>query len=299
MNCFSPTLTMNNRHVIVVSAENNAYMAWQSKLFHYSCVSRLKQVPVIVVHDMGAALHEALHSDFHEIVRSGGSLLRAESYKLSTQGDTYRPRNTPGTLLRAAERFASQYEFIVLCDPDMIFTRHIEFPEALSGDYCSYIKYGQDFVDAAREALGVQRRCVDSQRESLRCGVPYVIPTSEARRLANAWIEAIDAFEGRRWEDVMYAFGLAAVKLGLRVELTYMAQSNYWPDAILKASVVHYCYGDANWSKRHFFKEEKAQDVWQARVEAPKGSVLEEILTQIREAVEFYRLRNADFGLRI
>ena len=275
---------MNNKHLIIVSAENNSYMAWQSKLFHYSCVSRLKQVPVIIVHDTGAPLN----SDFQEIVKFGGSVLRAESYKLSTQGDIYRPRNTPGTLLRAAERFSSQYEYIVLCDPDMIFTRAFEFPQTLSGDYCSYIKYDQDFVEAAREALNIPRDRINEQKESLRCGVPYVIPTSEAHRLANAWIEAIDAFRERRWEDVMYAFGLAAVKLGLKVELTRMAESNYWPDAILKAHVVHYCYGDAKWRKRHVFREEKAQDVWQASVEASKGSVLAEILAQIREAREFY-----------
>src|SRR5947209_19224537 len=206
---------MNDKHLIVVSAENNPYMAWQSKLFHYSCVSRLKQVPVIVVHDTGASLH----SDFQEIVKAGGNVLRAESYKLSTQGDTYRPRNTPGTLLRASLRFSSQYEFIFLCDPHMIFTRAFRFPETLSGDYCSYIKYEQDFVEAAREALGIPRTAIDEQKESLRCGVPYVIPTSEARGLATAWIEAIDAFKGRRWEDVMYAFGLAAMTLCLKVEL--------------------------------------------------------------------------------
>ncbi|MDQ3820254.1 MAG: hypothetical protein M3362_21590 [Acidobacteriota bacterium] len=282
---------MNNRHLIVVSAENNPYMAWQSKLFHYSCVSRLNQVPVLVVHDTGAA---GLHPDFEEIVKSGGSLLRAESFKLSIKGDLYRPRNTPGTLLRAAERFGSQYEFVVLCDPDMIFTRPINFSETLSGDYCSYIKNGHDFLEAARQSLGVSRALVDEQRERLRCGVPYVIPTGCARELAAAWLEAIDAFKGRRWEDVMYAFGLAAVKLGLKVELTHMAQSNYWPDAILKAYVVHYCYGDPAWSKRHFFREEKARDVWRADAKAPEGSVLGEILTQIREARKFYEMRNEE-----
>ncbi|HKC64058.1 MAG TPA: hypothetical protein VKB86_10490 [Pyrinomonadaceae bacterium] len=275
---------MNNRHLIVVSAENNSYMAWQSKLFHYSCASRLKQVPVIIVHDTSASLHP----DFQEIMKLGGSVLKAESYKLSAQGDTYRPRNMPGTLLRASLRFGSQYDFIVLCDPDMIFTRAVKFPETLSADYCSYIKYDQEFVESARQSLGIQRSAIDEQKESLRCGMPYIIPTSEARQLATRWMEAIDAFKGRRWEDVMYAFGLAAVKLGLKVELTHMAQSNYWPDAILQAHVVHYCYGDATWSKRHFFREEKAQEVWQADVEAAKGSVLAEILSQIREAEKFY-----------
>src|SRR5207302_635851 len=111
-----------------------------------------------------------------------------------------------------AESFGSQYEFIVLCDPDMIFTRNVEFPEVLSGDYCSYINYDRDFIEVARRAVAISRESIDEQKESLRCGVPYVIPMREARALAKMWMEAIDAFPPRRrWEDVMYAFGLSAV----------------------------------------------------------------------------------------
>lgn len=86
----------------------------------------------------------------------------------------------------------------------------------------------------------------------------------------------------------MYAFGLAALKLGLTVELTRMAQSNYWPDAILKMNVVHYCYGDDVWDKRHYFREAQARNVWQPTVEAPAGTILGEILKQIGEAEKFY-----------
>jgi hypothetical protein len=276
---------MSNQHLIVVSAENNPYMAWQSKLFHFSCLSRLKQSPVIVVHETGAS---ALHRDFQDIMKVGGSVLRAKSYKLSSKGDVYPPRNTPGTLFCATEEFGNRYEFITLCDPDMIFARALKFPERLTGDFCSYINFDRDFVEAVRSALGISRVSVDEQKESLRCGVPYVIPVSAARSLAESWLQAIDAFSTRKWEDVMYAFGLAALQLNLKVELTRMAQSNYCPDAILKTDVVHYCYGDARWSKRHYFREEQAQNVWQPLAEAPAGTVLREILSQIREAQKFY-----------
>jgi hypothetical protein len=280
-----PHSEINNRHLIVVSAENNPYMAWQSKLFHFSCLSRLKQVPVIVAHETSSP---ALHRDFQEIIEAGGCVLRAESYKLSSQGDSYPPRNTPGTLLRATEEFGNGYEFMVLCDPDMIFTRPLKFPETLSGDFCSYINFDRDFVEPARSALDISRVAVDEQKEALRCGIPYVIPVSVAPTLAETWLEAIDAFTPRKWEDVMYAFGLAAVKLGLQVELTHAAQSNYWPDALLQMDVVHYCYGDATWSKRHYFRAEQARGVWQPAAEAPVGTVLGEILKQIREAEKFY-----------
>lgn len=275
---------MNNKYKIVVSAENNPYMAWQCKLFHFSCLSRLQQTPLIIVHETGAELHQ----DFQEIMKVGGHVLSAPSYKLAAQGDIYQPRNTPGTLLHATERCASECDFVVLCDPDMIFVRPPRFPAALSGDYCSYMNYDLDGVEAAREALSIPRAGVDEQKEALRCGVPYVIPVREARSLAELWIEAIDAFPSRKWEDVMYAFGLAAVKIGLKVTLTRMAESNYWPDEILKADVVHYCYGDERWSKRHYFREDQASNVWQPRVEAPAGTILGEILSQLRAAEKFY-----------
>jgi hypothetical protein len=276
---------MNHKRLIVVSAENNPYMAWQSKLFHFSSVSRLKQTPLVIVHESNAA---ELHEGFEELVKAGGRVRRAPSYKLTARGDLYPPRNTPGSLLHAGETIREEYDSIVLCDPDMIFVRPPEFPPTLSGDYCSYMNYDLDCVEVARRALSISRELVDEQKEALRCGVPYVIPVDEARPLAEAWLEAVDAFPARKWEDVMYAFGLAAVKLGLKVTPTRLAQSNYWPDANVRADVVHYCYGDETWSKRHYFREDRAGSVWQPRAESPAGTVLGEILSQLREAEKFY-----------
>lgn len=88
---------------------------------------------------------------------------------------------------------------------------------------------------------------------------------------------------------MMHAFGLAAVKLGMRITLTQMVDHNYWQTDALRREVVHYCYGDQTWDKRHYFYEEQASQVWEAAANAPHGSVLAEILTQIREAREFYQ----------
>lgn len=275
---------MDPKRLITVSAENNPYMAWQCKLFHFSCISRLQQTPVIVVHETGAELHP----DFQDIIKAGGRVHRAPSYKLSARGDLYAPRNTPGTLLQAGLMCDGEENLIVLCDPDMIFVRRTEFSLALSGDYCSYMNYDLDTVVSAREALGIPPGKISDQKEALRCGVPYSIPAREARALGEEWIKAIDAFPQRKWEDVMYAFGLAAVGLGLTIELTRMAQSNYWPDAIVETNVVHYCYGDATWSKRHYYNEEQARNVWHSDLKAREGTVLDEILSQIGEANEYY-----------
>jgi hypothetical protein len=171
----------------------------------------------------------------------------------------------------------------------MIFVRRPAFPEALSGAFYSYMNFDQSFVEAARRATGVSEDALEAQKEQLRCGGPYVIPAALARELAEAWLDAVDAFPPRTWEDVMYAFGLAAVKLGVQVSLTHMAETNYRPDAAPDGDVIHYCYGDDVWNKRHYFTEEQSALVWAPQVSAPRATVLGEIVAQIGEAGAFYR----------
>src|SRR5687768_12288644 len=213
---------MTDKHQIVVSAENNAYTAWQCKLFYFSCVTRLKQQPIIIVHDAG----DEWHPDFHELAKAGCTLHRAPNYRHHGKGDDYAPRNTAGTLIHAAE-LCAENEFIVLCDPDMIFKGAVQFPEVLSGDFVSYINYDKDFIPAAMNNVGIKRGLTPVEKESLRCGVPYMIPTREAREIGSAWLAAVDAFSPRRWEDIMYAFGLAVMQLGLRVNMTRFAAHNF------------------------------------------------------------------------
>lgn len=275
---------MTGKHQIIVSAENNAYTGWQCKLFYFSCVTRLHRQPIIIVHDSGGEWHP----DFHELARAGCTLQRAPNYRHHGKGDDYAPRNTAGTLIHAAE-LCAENEFIILCDPDMIFTGAMQFPEVLSGDFVSYLNYDKEFIPAAMNNGGITRDLTLVEKESLRCGVPYVIPTRQAREIGGAWLAAADAFSHRRWEDIMYAFGLAVMQLGLKVDLTHFATHNFWPDENLKAPIIHYCYGDERWTKRDYFKDEQVRDLWTARTDAAEGSILEELLKQIREAGEFYR----------
>lgn len=277
---------MPGRHRVVVSTENNAYAAWQTKLFHYSCLSRLGQSPVVIVHESARA---EWHPDFHDLVRAGAVVRRAPSYRRSLTDD-YPPRNTPGTLIHAAELCESEDEFIVLCDPDMIFVRRPDFPTILSGDHYPYMmNYGRAAVREAAARLGITPAMIEAQREELHCGVPYVIPVADAGRLGRAWLEAARLFDAPERGDVMHAFGLAVLGLGLRVRLTHFIDHNYWQTEPLTRDVVHYCYGDAAWDKRHYFYEAQAARVWEARADAPPGSVLSEILAQLREARHFYR----------
>jgi hypothetical protein len=278
-----------NRYRVIVSAENNPYLAWQCRLFHFSCVSRLSQTPVFFVHESAA---KDLHPGFEEIAKAGGLVHRAPSYELNSQGEAYLPRNTPGTLAHAAEVYGTQSEFFLLCDPDIIFLRPPQLPETLSGDYCSYMNFDHDFVESARHVMGLESVSIDAQKENLRCGTPYVVPTSNASQLASTWLKAIEAFPSRRWEDVMYAFGLAAVKLDLKVTQTRFAETNYWADAIPQADAIHYCYGDEIWSKRLYYTEAEADRVWEPVVKASPETILGELLSQIREARDFYRTFN-------
>jgi hypothetical protein len=273
---------MKFTHRIFVSAENNAYCGWQTKLFYFSCVTRLNHHPTIVVHDSG----QPWHQDFSDLARAGARVCSAPSYSQSVHDD-YPPRNTAGTLLHAAG-LCGDAEFIVLCDPDMIFVSEPEFPSSLSGNYYFYMDYDRKEVVAAARRLHVAKDRMELQKEELRCGVPYVIPVAEARRLGESWLQAVDAFAPRNWIDIMHAFGLAVMNLGLRLTLTDFVDTNLRPGARSRREIIHYCYGDEKWEKRDFV-EHRAGDVWNPIVKGRKGTILGEIVSQITEAEKFYR----------
>lgn len=274
---------MTNRHRIVVSAENNPYAAWQTKLFYYSCVTRLNHQPIIIVHETG----EKWHPDFYDLVKAGGIVRTAPSYR-ATRAYNYYPRNTAGTLFHAVEFCDSQDDFIVLFDSDMIFLRQPWFPESLAAASYTNMNYDRDEVRIAGERLSIAPELLAARTKALCCGVPYVIPTADARLVADTWLEAIDAFPRLTQGDMMHAFGLAIVKLGLEVILTRTVVLNFWPYEKPSADVIHYGYGDDTWDKRHYFTSEQARNVWKPAVEAPSDTILGEILAQIREAADFY-----------
>lgn len=276
---------MTGKHQIIVSAENNAYTGWQCKLFYFSCVTRMQHQPLIVVHDSGNEWHQ----DFLDLAKAGCALSRAPNYRFSGKGDDYAPRNSAGSLIHAGQLFGSQDLNLVLCDPDMIFAGPVKFPEILSGEFSSFMNYDADFVTEALRTLGLERAQLDPEKESLRCSVPYVIPAANAAALGAKWLAAVDAFPQRRWEDIMYAFGLAVTKLGLKLHVTHLADHNFWPHAKVNAPMIHYAYGDERWTKRSYFKDEQMSELWNPTLVAPRATILGEILAQIREAREFYR----------
>ena len=276
---------MSTRHQIVVSAENNPYIAWQCKLFYFSCVTRMHHQPVIIVHNSGGDLH----ADFYELAKAGCAIYSAPNYRYDRDGNDYAARNPPGSLMRAAELLSDQDVLIVLCDPDMVFVRRVEFPEVLAGEFSSFMNYDRDFVSDVLPKLGITRAVMDEQKDSLCVSVPYVVPCRIARAFAETWFAIIELFNPRRWEDVMYAFGLTAVKLRLNIEVTHRVDHNYWPEEILEASMIHYAYGDERWNKRDYGREATARNVWNPPDSYPPETILGELSNQIKEARDFYR----------
>ena len=277
---------MATTYYIIASAEDSAYQAWQAKLLHYSCLTTLGAAPLLFVHGW----HRVPHPYWTEIVRAGGTVHGAPSYRRSpATGRDYAPRNAAGTLLLAAELTERDDVCFVLCDPDMLFVRPPAFRPVLSGDHYDYMDYARPSVRAAARRLGVADAYLDAHGPSLRGGVPYVIPAPLARPLAEGWLAAIDAFEEHDWIDGMYAFGLAAARLGLPVQLTRHMVSNATGAVLGEAPMIHYCYGeDTTWTKRRYVADDVVPSVWTPDVDTSSDTVLAEIVRQLRGARAFY-----------
>src|ERR1043165_787456 len=133
------------------------------------------------------------------------------------------------------------------------------------------------------------RHTVGVPQERPFVSVPFVIAANMASERGNRWMSTIELFHPRRWEDVMYAFGLSALKIGLPVEVTHLVDHNYWPEERLQAPMIHYAYGDERWNKRDYGTDETNRNVWNPPDSYPPETILGELANQIREAREFYR----------
>jgi hypothetical protein len=260
-------------------------MAWQCKLFHYSCVTRLGLRPVFIVHE----LDEDWHPYFVDIVASGGIVRRAPSYRTTRKGHDYSPRNTAGTLLQASAIGYRRDHYIVICDPDMIFVRNLVFPLSLAAERAFNLDYNDKRVRYAARRFGITDKLLNRVKTKIEYAVPYVTPVSHASSLAETWMEAIDCFQPGLWETSMYALGMAAIKLKLNVEQTHFVTVNDEHDTKTgDAAILHYAYGDEVWNKRHYCCEEDVPSVWEPYLQTPRETVLGEVISQLKEANDFY-----------
>ena len=96
-------------------------------------------------------------------------------------------------------------DFIVLCDPDMIFVRKPAFLKRLAAEHYSYLDFRPEVREAARR-LCISDVLLKKRSSEVSCGVPYVVPVAQARELGEAWLEAIDSFTYGPLEISMYSF---------------------------------------------------------------------------------------------
>lgn len=268
---------------VVVSSENSLYLAWQTQLFCFSAWSALGQWPVVIVHGRD----QPLRPEFANLGELGCQVVWVRSYADLPGRCVYPPRNELGSLLEAASISDFEPRHILFCEPDMLFVRRLEYSGAVAAEFYVYLHYEETRVAHAAQKLGVGK-LIGYLNEYRRIGVPYLIPVPLVKQLALRWFEVLDAFEELKWIDIMYAFGIAAAVENLKIEITHAMTDNYRPAKPLRG-LIHYCFGDPTWDKRYFKSYspfELPDDCLQAGY---PGSVLGEIMRQIRLAKQFFK----------
>lgn len=269
---------------IVVSSENTQYMGWQTQLFCYSAVSRLKKSPLIVVH----RTDETLRGEFRLLRKLGFRVVEAPSYRMHPRG-LYAPRNELGTLVTVAEIVNLRTRQVLFCEPDMLFVSRLDYTGcSVAAEYYRYLHYEEPRVRSVAERYGFGHQ-IDWLNQTSCFGVPYLLPVPNIPRIAHRWIEVLDSFDAIEWIDIMYAFGIALAVEGMSAEITHIMADNYDHAVPLSAGLIHYCYGDAIWNKRNFMDHSPLSLSSNVLPIAKPGTVLAEIVTQIQEAGRFFR----------
>ena len=287
---------------IVVSSDNNDYLAWQCMLFHHSCVTHLGKVPIIVVHGDD----RPLVAGYHIMEKKGGIIQRLPSMR-SVNGIDYAARNVCASL----KGVKTSAENILLCDPDFVFLRPIDFSkiaanlngEAINIEQISYMTVG-DHNRAILEAVCRKAWISTSKLDDIKIsgGTPYLVPTQLRRYLAREWATMTEDYlaasflhhgvnNSEVWISVMWGFILAALRNDIPITLTSMCVSNQAgvTSNINNRQIVHYCYGDDIFDKRRFTNEEAAlKTVW--KTHASEGTVNGAIAKALHEAAQFYDL---------
>jgi hypothetical protein len=167
-----------------------------------------------------------------------------------------------------------------------LYERPLDYSDALGAELYTYLHFEETRVAHAARACGIGH-LIARLNATRRIGVPYLIPTRLNGRLASRWVEVLDTFEELRWIDIMYAFGIAVEMERLDVEVTHMMTDNYHPMKPVRR-LVHYCFGDPVWDKRQFRHQSPLELPDEALPAGVPGTVLGEILRQIRQARAFF-----------
>lgn len=263
---------------IVVSSENTPYLAWQTQLFCASAISRVGQPPLVIVHQ---ASEEPLLAEFQMLNQHGCRIIAAPSYRKHPKGN-YPPRNEIGSLLTLASLDVGS-SHILFCEADMLFVRPPTCVPGLTGEHYTYLHYKEERIRRVATIFGLGNE-IGRLNEAYAIGVPYLLPTSKLYVVARRWLEVLDAFQCLEWIDIMYAFGMTLALENLECEITHMMHTNEYQDDIVTRDIIHYGYGDSTWSKRAYRNVSPLQLPDHGLAHGRTGSILAEIMMQIREA---------------
>lgn len=289
---------------IIVSAENNAYMAWQSMLFHYSCVEHMGFAPLIMVH--GGL--EPLGEGFARIAATGGRIQRTDNYRYALPRE-YPGRNKSYSLARAD----TDAQFVMLCDPDMMFVKPLPFEritadfgrDDLSFDHADYLipERHRPVLEPVCMAAGVDvARVLDIP---VYGGVPHIVHHRRRQRLAREWREMNELYleealrfhrrmKSEVWISEMWGLVLACHRIGMTPRFIEFVVNNGGNPKLDRSSpegpaMIHYCYRHESFDKMLYRSRADAGTVWRAAL-APADTVNGEITAQLRAAAAYYDL---------
>lgn len=255
-------------------------MAWQAMVAVYSCLQHQRVAPLVVVH---GADEKPLHPMFLACQKAGAMLMRSRNYA-GTGAKKWQARNSVGTLMDAAvlgEKLGA--EFVVLMDPDLVWTSRVSWPSELATDRTLLEAINTDRAKAICARRGIT--LPEDPAESLGCRVPYVVPVGLATAIGEAWWAIMEDYvnlTGWTWTDQMAAFSLALAELGLTPRLLHLTQTNYKHEAPVVASMIHYAHPTPCWDKGWFYREGEGEwsDLWhppQLPIDTAQGWVCREI----------------------
>lgn len=299
---------------IVVSTENNHYMVWQAMLFHASCMRHLGQAPIVMVHQHAG---DSLLPGFQQIQATGGRVQTAPDFR-QVDGVNYPPRNTAASL----KYVQTDADFIVLCDPDMIFLQSPPWANlGLTERQVSFeaVGYLNPDVEIYQPAVNDSARRAGVDPAGLRNpafngGVPHVIPRKHQQRLSQHWLEIMELFPNvppaplddpgarprgchigpqKDWLCTMWALAMACLRLDLEpIQTRYCITTQNGGRPLPEVTsggpcMIHYCYQDYGFGKHSYDTEESARaTVWNQPED--DGTVCGKIRSQLRDACEFY-----------
>ena len=263
---------------IVVSAENTNYQAWQCMVFHVSCRTATGRTPIFVVHGDES---EPLVEGFEAIAADDGIVQRRPNYRHAGRL-MYAPRNQ----MRTVGLVETDAEHLVLCDPDMVFLRPVDFGELiaemdddqLSLDQISFLVVTDEnrpFIEQVCVANGLDIDAVAAR--PMNGATPHVIRRQGRIRLVRTWDHYLEAYLAAShehhgdyhpdvWISSMWGLALAMHHLGLRPHFTERCIHTLGDPPIpadTDAWIVHYSYDTPDFDKRAFSSDETWDQVWQ------------------------------------